>query len=184
MSVIGMNSTLSGNDVQAGLTSTAAEPLSLVSGRVSVENTLTALTSTSYWEVQNVEFTLGNNLKADNDSRHIGTDSLDILPPGILNVGLKCSLRFDTSTMYDYMVNSTKLSAEFEFLGDTLPGSVIREGIKVVMPRVYVKSGGDPEVGSPDEIMKSEVEFDVVGDDSSSGGYAVKCYVTNLTSSY
>jgi hypothetical protein len=72
-------------------------------------------------------------------------------------------------------------SAEFEFLGATLAGSSVRKGIKFVFPKVYIKDAGDPEIGGPEEILVSEIAFDVLRDASSTGGYAVTAIVTNGT---
>ena len=92
---------------------------------------------------------------------------------------LSCTVRFDTTTAYDAMIAGTELSAEFQFTGDTITGSLAREGIKLQFPSVFIKEAGDPEIGGPDEVLTSEIVFDVLMDDSSAAGYAVKAIVTN-----
>jgi hypothetical protein len=93
-------------------------------------------------------------------------------------------MRFDTMTAIEAMKAGTQLSAELEFLGSTLTGSTSKRGIKFTLPKLYIDDAGDPEIGGPDEILKSEVTFNVLKDVSSTGGYALKAEVTNLTTSY
>jgi hypothetical protein len=183
-SFIGFDASVTSNDVESALTVSASDCLNFTGGRVSVETSFASLTSTSFWEVQSVEFTLSNNLKADNQSRRIGTDILDVLPAGIANMTLNMSIRFDTTTAFDAMIAGTQLSAELEFTGDTMSGSAIREGLKLQFPKIYVNEAGDPEIGGPDELLKSDVSFQVLRDESSASGYAVQAVVTNSTSSY
>ena len=184
-SLIGMDSTTTGTDVSSVFTITAQKsPLSFVAGRLSVESSVGSLTTSSFWHVQSINFKLSNSLKSDNESRRIGSDVLQVLPVGIASFELTSNMRFDTLTAYDAMLNGTKFSAEFEFLGDTLAGSSVRQGIKLVFPKVYIKDAGDPEIGGPDEVLTSEVSFDILRDNSSSTGYAVQAILTNGTTSY
>lgn len=182
--VIGLDSTQVANDVASALTVTTAPVLSFVDGRISVETTFASLTSTSIWHVQSAEFGWGNNLKGDADSGRIGSAILTVLPPGMATFTLKCKVRFDTTTAYSAMLNATKLSAQIHYQGPTMTGSSIRQGIRFDIPTIYVKSSGDPEIGGPDEILSSEIEFDVIRDDTSATGYAVQAQVTNQKVSY
>lgn len=178
-SLIGMDVT-TGTDVSSNFTVTSfGEPLSFVNGRFSVESAVGSLTSTSFWHVQSISYKLANGLKSDNDSRRIGSDVLQVLPQGIAKSELTAKLRFDTTTAYDAMLSGSQMSAEFEFLGSTLAGSSVRRGIKITFPKVFVKDAGDPEIGGPEEILSSEVSFDVLKDASTTTGYAVKAIVTN-----
>jgi len=178
------DSSLTVNDVEAALTYTCAQPLVFTDGRFSAESTFASLTSSSYWHVQNIEFNLANNLKSENESRRIGSDTLDVLPVGIQSHEMTVSMRFDTTTAYDAMMEGTVLAAEFEFLGETITGSLIQEGLKLQFPKLYVKDAGDPEIGGPDETIVSEVTFDILRDCSSAAGYAIKAIVTNDTAAY
>jgi hypothetical protein len=184
VSLIGMDSTQVSNDVSSALTVSAANVLSFVDGRVSVETSFSSLTSSSFWHVQSVEFGLSNSLKSDSDSRRIGSAVLQVLPPGMASFTLKCKIRFDTTTAYAAMLNATQLSAQLEFLGPTLSGSAIRQGLKLNYPRIYVNNAGDPEIGGPDQILVSDVEFHVLRDDTTSTGYACQALVTNQKSNY
>ena len=182
--LIGKDVTQTSNSVASALTVTSAPVLSFVEGRISIENSLTAMTTTSYWHVQSFEFGLGNNLNADSESRRIGTDTLDVLPPGMVEATLKCNMRFDTMTAWSAMVAGTQLAGQFEFLGPTMTGSVARQGIKFNFPRIYVHEAGEPEVSDASGVLTSEVTFHILRDDSSASGYAIQALVTNDKSSY
>jgi hypothetical protein len=182
-SLIGKDASLTTNDVSSSIGTLSQTPLSFVNGRLSLEGTFASLTSTSFWHVQNIEFTLANNLKADESSRRIGSDTLDVLPPGVASMELKFTIRFDTNTAYNYMLNGTQIAGEFEFLGDTLATSIIRQGLKMQFPKLVVTEAADPEISGPDEILTQEVTAVVLRDVSSAGGYAVRALVTNNASS-
>lgn len=178
-SLIFKDSTSVSDDIESVvMTATAWEPLSFANGRFSVEPTFASLTSTSFWEVQSVSFKLNNNLKADANSRRIGSDVLSVLPVGVQSYELSCQIRFDTTTAFDAMINATKLAAEFEFLGTTYTSSAVRRGLKLQFQKVYVKDAGDPEISGPDDFLVSTVVFNVLRDESASG-YAVRALLTS-----
>lgn len=183
ISLMGKDSTITSNDVSGAISTLTQRPLSFVNGRFSIETSVAGLTSTSYWNVQSFEFKIGNNLKSDSAARRIGSDVIQVLPAGMASMELKATIRFDTTTAFDAMIAGTRLVAEFEFQGETMSSSAIREGIKLTMPYVLIKDAGDPEVGGPNEILTSEVTFAILRDPTSTG-YAVKALVTNNTSTY
>lgn len=182
-SFIGKDSTITSNDVSAALSTLTQNPLSFVNGRFSVETSTGALTTTSFWHVQSFEFKIANNLNSDSGARRIGSDTLQVLPAGMASFELKATIRFDTTTALDAMMAGTRLAAEFEFQGNTMSTSIIKEGIKLTMPFVLISDAGDPEIGGPNEMLTSEVTFKVLRDPTTSG-YAVKAFVTNNTASY
>lgn len=184
-SIIAVDSSTSTNDISANVISvTGQTPLSFVNMRLSVEGTFASLTSSSFWHVQSFEWGIANQLKSDNDSRRIGTDILDVLPAGVAQFTFNFSMRFDTLTAYNAMLNETQLAAQLVFQGPTLTGSTLRQQITINMPRIYIQDAGDPEVGGPDEILKADISCLVLRDDSSAAGYAVKATVRNQTASY
>ncbi|CAB4170068.1 hypothetical protein UFOVP903_51 [uncultured Caudovirales phage] len=184
-SVIAKDSTLSANDVSSLLdTLTASQvPLSFVDGRFSVETAPDSLTTTSFWHVQSFEFKISNNLNSDSASRRIGSDVIGVLPAGLAQFSLSAAIRFDTTTAFDAMIAGTRLAAEFEFLGATLPGSSLRERLKITMPYVVISDAGDPEISSAQDPLTSQVTFAVLRDPTTSG-YAVRATVLNNTASY
>lgn len=183
-SFIAVDSSAGSNDVASALTSAAFNPLSFVNGRLSVEATFASLTSSSYWHIQSVEFGLSNNLKSDASSGRIGSSVLDVLTPGIASFNFTATLRFDTLTSYNAMLNETQFSAELEWQGPTLTTSIIRSGVKLQMPRIFISDAGDPEVSGPDGVLTSQVTMHVLRDKTSATGYACRALVTNNTSSY
>lgn len=183
VSLIGKDASITANNVSSVLDTTNQVPLSFVNGRFSVETTTAGLTTTSFWNVQSFSFKVMNNLNADTSSRRIGSDTLDVLPAGLANFELTCSIRFDTTTAYDAMMAGTRFAAEFQFQGATMSGSNLRESIKITMPYVVISDAGDPEVGGPNEPLTSELTFAVLRDPTSSG-YAVQAVVLNKTSTY
>lgn len=183
-SFVACDSTVTTNSLTANMTATGQTPLVFSGMRFSVENSFASLTTASFWHVQSFEWKIANSLKADNDSRRIGTSILDVLPAGIATISLQCSMRFDTITAYNAMLNETQLAAQLQFIGPTLSGSSLRNQLTFNMPRIYVSDAGDPEIGGPDEIIKSEVVFTVLRDDSSAGGYAIQGVARNKTSTY
>lgn len=183
VSMIGRDATNTGTDVSSSLDTSAQVPLSFVNGRFSVETSQSAITSTSFWHVQSMEFKVANNLNSDATSRRIGSDTLQVLPAGLAQFELKASIRFDTTTAYDAMMAGTRFAAEFFFQGATMSGSNLRESIKLQFPYVIISDAGDPEIGGPNEPLTSEVVFAVLRDPTTSG-YAVKATVINNTSSY
>lgn len=182
-SIIAKDATLTTNDVSASLSTSAQSPLSFVNGRFSVETATGSLTTTSFWHVQSFEFKISNNLQSDSGARRIGSDLLQVLPAGLAQFELSCQIRFDTSTAYDAMLAGTRLVGEFEFQGDTLSGSTLRESIKITMPNLRISDAGDPEIGGAGELLTSNVVFAVLRDPTASG-YAVRAQVINKTTSY
>lgn len=178
------DSTATTNDVASSITGRQTDCLNFTNGRISVETSFAALTTTSFWHVQSMEFGLANSLKSDTGSRRIGSDVLQVLPPGMASFTFNTTIRFDTTTAYDAMLAETQLAAQFEFLGDTLATSSIRQGLKLTMPEVFIMDAGDPEVGGPDEILTADVTFAVLRDDSSASGFAIQAELTNATTSY
>jgi hypothetical protein len=181
--LIGMTESL-GSDIHTTTMQTATSVLSFVDGRFSVEGTYASLTSSSFWHVQSVEFGWNNNLKADAAAGRIGSESIVVLPAGMAVFTLRCKMRFDTTTAYDAMRNSTKLAAQLEFLGPTCTTSKIQQGLKFDFPVVYVHMAGEPTIGGPNEMLTSDVEFHVLRQDDTTSGFACKAYLTNNKSSY
>lgn len=185
-SLVGKNETTTSNDIASALTLGASmTPLSFVNGVVSVEDAVGSLTTTAFWHVQSVTFGIQNNLKTDSESRRIGSDVLDVAPVGIANLPLSMTIRFDTTTAYSAMKSSTEFAVQLFFEGaNTITGSNVKPRLRFVYPRVQISSAGDPEIGGPDEILTSEVTFNVLRDVSSAGGYAVKGYLVNNISAF
>ena len=178
------DSSSGGGDRSGSMTNTGQSPLVFTNMRFSVEGTFASLTASAFWHVQSIEIGIANNLKSDSSARRIGSDLLQVLPPGVASFTLNCSMRFDTLTAYNAMLNETQLACQAQFDGPTLSGSVLKQMLRFDFPRVYIQDAGDPEVSGPDEILKSDITFMVLQDDATSTGYACKAIARNKTASY
>ncbi len=180
--LIGKDSTQNSNDISANLTCPDENPLIFTDGRISVELTTTSLLTTASWHVQSAEWGITNNLKGDTESRRIGSETLDVLPPSVANLTLNVNMRFDTVTAYNAFMDGTKYSAEIEFTGATLAGSTLQRYVNFRMPKLYIREGAEPEIGGPDEILTTNIVFDVLCDSCS--GYSMQAKVQNGTENY
>ena len=180
--LIGKDATLTTNDISSVMTNTTCDPLMFSGGRISIELTTTSLATAASWHVQSIEFGISNNLKSDTEAREIGSDTLSILPPGVANITLNCSMRFDTTTAWSAMMAGTKYSAQLEFVGATISGAGSKQYLQLNFPKIYIREGAEPEIGGPDEILKTDLVFDVLCD--SVTGYAMNALVQNGTASY
>jgi len=184
-SLIGKDGTGTSNDISAAYSITSHEPLSFVNGRVSIgQGLLASITTATVWHVQSVELGINNNLKSDSTSRKIGSATLDVLPLGVASVTFNVQMRFNTTTAFDAMIAGTEFAAELEFLGSTLPTSSLKKMIKFQIPRMTIAEADEPEVSGPDEILVSNVAFNVLMDASSAAGYALRAIVRNNTASF
>jgi len=186
INMIGFNSTNTGTDVESvlSLTSTAS-PLSFVQGRVSSEAVFASLTSSSFWHVQTMEFTLENSLKGDTESRRLGSDVLGVLPSGVATGNLTIGLRFDTTQAFDSMIAHSTLAFEFEFEGSlTMTGSIARPGILFRFPKCKITSAPEPEVSGPDNELTTEISVVILHDDSSNTGNQMEAILTNQVTGY
>lgn len=184
VSLVAVDSTTTVTDLSAIFPTLVQTPLSFANMRLSVEGTFASLTSSAFWHVQSFEWGVNNNLKTDSDSRRIGTAILDVIPPGIAAFTFTFSMRFDTLTAYNAMLNETQLAAQLAFVGGTYTSSVLRRQIAIDMPKIFISDAGDPEIGGPDEILKAEISAVVLRDTSSATGYATRMRVYNKTTSY
>lgn len=182
--LIGLDSTLSANDVQTTTMQTTTSLLSFIDGRVSVENSFGSLTSTSFWHVQSAEWGWSNGLKSDNASGRIGSDILTVLPPGMCQPTLRMKMRFNTTTAFAAMIASTRLAVQLDFQGPTMTGSAIRQKLRFNFPYVLIHNAGDPSIGGPNEILSSDVEFHVLRQDDTTAGYAMQAILTNQKASF
>jgi hypothetical protein len=183
-SFIGMDSTQVSNDVSSGLTYTDEPPFVFTQARISVESSLAACTTSTYWHVQSAEISIKNSLKADADSRRLGSEILDVMPIGKREIGVKLGMRFDTVTAYDYFKNATRLAMQLEFIGATIGATNQLKKLTLNIPKLYLNNSTDPEIGGPDEVLKSSLEFQVLYDSDSTTGYALKALLQNDNANY
>ncbi len=183
--MIGCDATVGAADLSGSISNTNAQtPLDFVGMAFYVDGTLNSITAASFWHVQSIDFGMSNKLKADASSRAIGSDVVEVLQPGINSQTLKVQMRFDDLTAYNAMLAQTQMACQLKFMGATIAGSVLQQMIKIDMPKVFIKSAGDPEVGGPNDVLKANVEFEILRDVSTTTGYAFQVTVRNKTASY
>lgn len=119
----------------------------------------TAATSTSEERIQGFELTINNNLE---EGRELGSDILRVLPPKRRNVEFKINQRFDTSTSYARFIQATQGAVELKFSGSAISSEHNNE-MTIRMPKVFLNSP-DPEIGGADELLSSEIVYDVLVD--------------------
>ena len=111
--------------------------------------------------IQGFELEIDNGLETDAPARELGSRLLSGRPPGKRReVKLKVTQRYDTTTTFTKMIQATEGAVELRFLGTTISAEYQRE-VLIRLPRVVLKSGGEPEVKGPG-IIQNDLEFDVL----------------------
>ncbi|MEA3279476.1 MAG: phage tail tube protein [Thermodesulfobacteriota bacterium] len=142
--------------------------------------TTASLTTTNKEFIESFEFTINNNL---DESRALGTNGVVCLPPKRREVGLKFTQRFDTTTAYDRFVAQTASAVEIRIEGASLSSSQ-NDQLSIILPKVYFNSP-DPTVDGGSEILRMEIECDVVCDNPmTTTGKDVGMTLYNGTASY
>lgn len=170
-------------DIQTSLSISTVLPFTFVQGVFRYANTeANAATTTSEEPIQGFELSVMNNLVGEGDARQLGTNLLGVLPATRREIEFKASQRFDTLTTYNRFLQNTVGSIELKFTGETITtGSAYLMTIR--LPKVFSKNA-DPEIGGADEIIKTEIEYDVVYDTTSSAGRDIGITFQNDVASY
>lgn len=149
------------DDISAALSVSSVAPFTFVDGVYRYTNAEASLTSTVGEKIQGFELTISNNLKPE-DGRELGSAVLSVLPATRRSVELKITQRFDTTTTLDRHTSATIGAAELLFVGESITSERTYEA-RFRFPKLY-QNAADPEIGGPDEILKSEITYDVVLD--------------------
>jgi hypothetical protein len=145
-----------------------------------------SLTSTVAQDITNFELTVNNNFISDANVRALGSDVLSSLAPTRRSVEFKITQRFDTTTAYSSFLAATEGSVELlmrsTLLGSTAPTQY--NECDIILPKVYMNSP-DPVVSGANEILMSEIAFDVVVDNAfTTTGKDIQVVFKNGTASY
>lgn len=142
-------------------------------------NTTTSGTAETY---QSFELTISNNLMTD--LRQLGSRTVAALPQGGLNVSLKLSQRFDTSTAYGRWSSETALAfgiwLDTNYSVSTSGGSTY--SMFIGLPRCYLNYE-TPQVGGRDGVLTHDLNFTCLRENTT-GSYAVQFKINNVTASY
>lgn len=138
-----------------------------------------AANSTNSERITGFELSISNNFDAD-AGRELGSNVPRVIPPKRREIEFKVTQRFDTMTVWNRFIQNTQGAVELFFRGESVSSEYFFD-MTIRMPKVFVKSP-DPEIGGPDEILMSEIEFDVLNDNpSTTTGKAIGVTIINST---
>ncbi len=131
---------------------------------------------------QSFELTVSNNLQTD--LRQLGTRQLSHLPQGGLNVSLKMTQRFDTSTAYDRWKAEQRMA--FGILLDTNYSVTTSGGstysMFIAIPAAYLNYE-TPVVPGRNGILSHDLNYTCLRVNTTTS-YAVQIWVNNETAAY
>ena len=144
-------------------------------------STTALLTSTSAIQMVGFELTVNNNV--DGDQGALGQDTIVDLPPGMREVGLKLTMRYDTTASYDRFISGEYGAAKLVLTSSEAIASTTYYSLEFEMPKVYWNNV-DPEI-SEAGVITIEPELTCIrGELSGTTGYDIKATLQNLTASY
>lgn len=177
------DSTSGGTDISSSMSLSSVLPFTYIGGTYRYDKTEASLTSTVEEKIIGFELEISNALKSDSVSRGLGSNILQVLPPTKREIKFKINQRFDTSTTYDRFIQGTLGAAELIFTGESITAEYTHK-LTIRLPKLYY-NGGDPVVGGAGDVLKSEINFDVLLDNpNTSTGREVGLTVINNISAY
>ena len=177
------DSTQAGTDISGSLSISAVLPFTYVQGSYRYAGSESSLTSSAAEHITDFELTINNNLVSDAGVRSLGYNTIQALPATRREVSLKITQRFDTTTAWERFIQNTQGAVELYFEGSSIT-SEENYSCKIIMPKVYLNTP-DVEIGGANEILKSEIEFDVLVDNpSTSTGRDIGITIVNDVSGY
>ena len=180
--IIFKDSTTLSDDISTSLSVTSIAPFTFVDGVFRYTNAEASLTSTVEEKIQGFELTISNGLKPE-DGRELGSAVLSVLPATRRTIELKITQRFDTTTTLDRHLQATIGAAELLFTGESITSEHGYE-MRFRFPKLY-QNTADPELGGPEDILKSEISYDVVLDNpNTTTGRDIGVTVVNTRASY
>jgi len=155
------DATQAGSDI-SGLCVSSVLPFTYVDGTYMYASSEAGLTTTAAEKITGFELEINNNLKSDDDVRSLGTNVISNLPPTRREVNFKITQRFDTLTAWNRFTQATIGSAELKFVGASI-STKQNYSCVIIMPKLYLNTP-DVEITSPNDLLMSEIEFDVLVD--------------------
>lgn len=153
------DSTLLADDIQGILSISSVVPYTFAQGLFKYGVTEGSL---SVEPIQSFELTVANNIVSGEDARSLGTVTVDILPATRRSIELKVTNRWDTSTTYNRFISATQGAIELAFVGSAITAEHNYE-MTIRLPKVY-NNAGDTEITGGEEILKTEIAYDVLLD--------------------
>ena len=176
------DSSQTGSDIASSLSISSVLPFTYVNGVFRYAATENSLTSTVEEDITGFELTINNGLVSDNNVRKLGADTLQTLPPTRRDIEFKATQRFDTTSAYDRFIANTQGAIELVFTGASVSAEHNYE-CRIRMPKVFVNSP-DPEVTGPNDILMSEIDYDVLVDnpDTTTGKDIGVTFINSISS--
>ncbi|MCK5358331.1 MAG: hypothetical protein KAJ48_08040 [Elusimicrobiales bacterium] len=169
------DSTQVSDDQSANLSLTSHIPFSFEGGAFTYSGVSEKITG--------FELSINNNLVSDKNARALGQNTLQVLPALRRDVEFKITQRMDTTTTWTRFTSGTNAAAQLVFTGATLTAANTNK-LTIDLPKVFYQTP-DVELSSPDEILMSDINYDVVVDaPHTSTGYDVKVTVINDVTTY
>lgn len=163
--IVFRDSTQLSDDIVAILSISSVNPFTFVQGQFRYSSSETAAATSGAAEpIQSFELTINNNIVTDEAARSLGTITVDVLPPTRREVEFTVNNRFDTTTTWTRFIQATQGSVELYFQGQGISGSAAPfYDMTIRLPKVYNVTG-DTEIGGADEVLTSEITYDVILD--------------------
>lgn len=155
------------DDIATILSISAILPFTFVNGVYRYAATESVVNTTTAQEpIQAFELVISNNIATGPESRQLGTNLQTVLAPTKRNVELTITQRFDTTTVFDRMLQSTQGAVELYFAGATITASSAVDALyecTIRFPKVFYNAA-DPTLDGPNEVLTVEIPLDVVTD--------------------
>ncbi|HEA21482.1 MAG TPA: hypothetical protein ENH87_11240 [Pricia antarctica] len=181
--IIAQDSSLTGADISGDLSISAILPYTYVQGVYRYHSNIASMTATVEEFIQGFELVINNNMITDANARALGSNTPQIFPPTRRSIEFKVQQRFDTNTIWNRFVQATQGSVQLRFVGQSASAKQNYTCV-IDMPKVFVNSP-EPEVAGPNEILSSEITYDVLVDNpDTSTGYDIRFTFINSTTSY
>ena len=162
--IIFKDSTLQADDISSTLSISSVAPYTFAQGAFRYTSSEASLTSTVAEPIQSFELSINNNIVSGEDVRSLGTIIPDVLPATRRNIEFKITNRWDTTTTFNRFIQATLGSIELIFTGVAI-SSEHNYGMTIRIPKVY-NNTGDTEISGGEDILKSDISFDVLVDNN------------------
>jgi hypothetical protein len=158
-----------------------AVPLNFSGVKVEMGISIGAALTERYF--QSFELSVNNNLAGDAIARRLGSDELQILPPGMRDITLKLTQRFDTTTAYSEWLADTTTAIQITLSGPSCPAAGESSYTMIIkLPDCYLESTPLPEIGGP-EVVSQELNYRCIMQNTTTG-YGIQINANNLTTGY
>ena len=167
------------------LTAASLNAMTFVNVSVIEADNIGSITSGTALKAHSFELTIKNNLKTDDACYGFGSRSLQVIPAGKRELGLKFSMRFDTSTAWSRFLAGTVSALRIKMdtgVTFTAGAGATTYATYIDLPHCIWKAHGIPEMGD-DGVYTLDVEVQPKQLQTATS-YAIRGIVNNITASY